>query len=353
MNIQSLDLLLRVFQRGSGSPLRAMPLEPVAAAAPSHAVADQAALAQRPVMPPSTVAARLRDDAAVLPGADTEPRDPTPEGARTAPAGDPRRAVQDRAHANGVALDSVTVEPAPADPARTSAVATRFSPTAQIVSALMEAPPAATAHEATRPLLLRLDATPADVERLATALQRSIGDSGLFYEAHLAQWAMHGLSRADLAREPQAAWPASVPVEAAADARGADGTGGMASAGPAPAALAQVRMQLEALESGQIRWQGEPWPRQRALIEINADDGAPAPAVTKTPRWKTRVALTLPRLGRVEAEITLSGDSVAVRVRPTTPAAAAELTQAQGRLATALAARFDASGVAIDDVALR
>jgi hypothetical protein len=233
------------------------------------------------------------------------------------------------------------------------AIATQISVTARFVSALMQTASAVAIREPIRPLLPLVDGPPADVDRLAEALRQSIASSGLFYESHLTEWALQRYTRKDLDREPQATWPlrAAQAAEASHDAVPAADVAARGVPAPVANAIAQphVRMQLETLETGQLRWQGEPWPQQSAFIAIDAD-AAPLDDTALAPvtRWRTRLRLELPHLGVVEAIITLAGDSIGVTVHPEDPAAAGHLKHAQSRLASALAARFADSGVTID-----
>jgi hypothetical protein len=324
MNILALDVLVRSFRRGEGSAQGAVPVAPVAAATAALRLAD--------ALTPTTLLlleGRAPDDAA---------QDQDVLGA--APAAARRAAV--------AVAEAVTPPPTASSPA----IATRISVTAQLVSALMQTVSSVATREPIRPLLPLVDGPPANVERLAEALRQSIASSGLFYESHLTEWALQRYARKDLDREPQAAWPlrAAQAWDASEDAMPAANLSGRGVPAPVANAVAQphVRMQLETLETGQLRWQGDPWPRQSAFIAIDADAATPDAAdLAPATRWRTRLRLALPRLGVVEATITLAGDSIGVTVRPENAAAAAHLEHAQGRLASALAARFAESGVTI------
>ena len=191
-----------------------------------------------------------------------------------------------------------------------------------------------------------------EVEGLASALQRSIVHSGLFYESHLADWALQRCTRDDLEREPQANWIAQ--SVASADATSTDAAGSASRQAAALSAasaivLPHVRLQLETLETGRLCWQGEPWPRQDATITIDADAKTPDWADPNPDiRWRTKLTLTLPSLGRVEAELRLAGTSIGVVVRPREAATAAALQQAQDELARALAGRFEHQAVRVE-----
>ncbi|PCE26348.1 hypothetical protein BWP39_17665 [Paraburkholderia acidicola] len=251
--------------------------------------------------------------------------------------------------------------------------------------------------------------SPLPVAALAAALQQTVAQSGLFYEAHLAQWLAGQRTPASLAGEPQnrlatasaqlplewidendpSAWsgpaqpsragvteqPASqastnsagaaasahaqagaqfagVPVRfPSADpqtpagslqrsalhaaASGDTPTGAAAdTAQPNAAAIHAatiplVRQQLDLLATGQFRWTGEAWPGTRLdwTIEQENDErrrGASDSSTTDDLPWRTRLTLSLPTLGTVDAELTLTGTQLIARVQAS-PGGAARL----------------------------
>ncbi|MEX3915665.1 flagellar hook-length control protein FliK [Paraburkholderia sp. BR10872] len=251
------------------------------------------------------------------------------------------------------------------------------------------------------------------VAALAASLAQTVSSSGLFYEAHLAQWLRGQLSPADLADEPQNRllgahsqlpldWsPADDEIddvqwtETFADAPGAargetgnaqnaanaldaalarafpgladlhgDAAANQAQAratladtllpamheaaaqgaGPTvhPAVIPLVRQQLDLLATGEFRWNGEAWPGVRVDWSIQQDDydardphsGAGGVDADDIP-WRTRLTLALPKLGTVDAELTLTGSTLAVRVQANAGGAArltAESESLRGRL---------------------
>jgi hypothetical protein len=103
-----------------------------------------------------------------------------------------------------------------------------LSVAARAVSAILEADTgAASKITGTEPLLPR--AQPVLPQALAAALARTVANSGLFYESHLAQYAAGTRTRAELAQEPQARLDATLKVArapgAAGENSGAAGTG--------------------------------------------------------------------------------------------------------------------------------
>jgi len=242
---------------------------------------------------------------------------------------------------------------------------------------------------------------------LAAMLARTVVDSGLFYENHIALWLGGQRSLASLRNEPQArvdrstdglasdSFPASAdappeawidetllpPTFAAADnpeapnptrpvpmpqtpqqaaalaasmrempasvfSSTAQGTGQTTGTGAPPSAahlqdsavqaavasgihpstIPLVRQQLDVLASDQFRWSGEAWPGAKFEWEIQPQNRAPygrdafqengaAAGSTDTDRaWYTRVTLSLPTLGNVEADLVLTGQQLVVRL---------------------------------------
>jgi hypothetical protein len=259
--------------------------------------------------------------------------------------------------------------------------AVSLSDTARFIGALLEKANTLSAGQTSA--LTRsapvLSEPPADTRRLAVALKSALSRSGLFYEAHQAQWVTGDRSLAELLKEPQAQLseprsfaaagqrPPESGAQAAAgqagDARhgspprsGPDTAAapGAAPARPLAAEGAQpqtpreltaagprepgagepvhmstaplVQQQLDALDTRQIVWQGQIWPGQTLHWEIEereARESAPAPEN----EWQTRLALSLPNLGEVGAQLRISAQGIRVEVTAATPEAVARLQQ--------------------------
>ncbi|HYS68587.1 MAG TPA: flagellar hook-length control protein FliK [Paraburkholderia sp.] len=263
------------------------------------------------------------------------------------------------------------------------------------------------------------------VAALAAALEQTVGDSGLFYEAHLAQWLAGQHSPATLAGEAQnklVAAAAQLPLDWANDAGEASSTNpsarqGMgaapdanaaarampsiqsaqaarfvagevlasslsdlngqpahanlhtAAAQPAdggssqnsqsmaaavhPATVSLVRQQLDLLATGQFRWTGEAWPGAKLdwTIEQEGDEwdrsGGGAASEEDHP-WRTRLTLSLPTLGTVDADLTLTGTRLVARVQAS-PGGAARLAQ-QGE---SFRQRLAAAGIELNGLTIR
>ncbi|WP_144157592.1 flagellar hook-length control protein FliK [Paraburkholderia sp. BCC1885] len=281
-------------------------------------------------------------------------------------------------------------------------------------------------------------ASPVPVAALAAALEQTVSGSGLFYEAHLAQWLAGQFTPADLANEPQNRLLDPVeqlPLDWAADAEaGAQSGAGSASASAQPvrpgstptanngpegntaarpaatiqspqaarfvagevlanslsdlsaqpersalhAAVTQtsdapsqasqsvaaaisaatvplVRQQLDMLATGQFRWTGEAWPGAKFdwTIQQEGDEwergGGGAGAEEDYP-WRTRLTLSLPLLGTVDAELTLSGNRLAARVLASPLGAARLVEQSDGFRQRLAAAGIELSGLSIREV---
>ena len=282
-------------------------------------------------------------------------------------------------------------------------------------------------------------AAAAPIAALRTALAQAVGESGLFYESHVAQWLTGQRSLAALAREPQARLASSAtPADAAEPGRDtalddllaarlptptptptptartvpplpAQGAqtfrsgaahvpsasaprpfiasdampsypGGMAgnahtiddaawttharaaladappdatASPPAqlhPEAVQLVRQQLDVLATDQFRWIGEAWPGARLDWTIEPDSaGAHVPRdADEGGAWRTRLTLTLPSLGTVDAELVLKGEQVVARLRAN-QAGAGQLTRHEA----ALRQRLQASGLQLGGLSIR
>jgi len=256
-------------------------------------------------------------------------------------------------------------------------------------------------------------ATPAAIAALAASLQRTVSGSGLFYESHLAQWLLGQRSPAELAAEPQnrlvASAAAQLPLDWRRGAGDADDVfwtdprdpaarppadGGAAparAANPAqsalfdddwlgapsaasasadaaqpstsapgqpvsvhPAVLPLLRQQLDVLATGEFRWTGDAWPGVRLdwSIRQDGDDarrshGAPEPDAVP---WRTRLTLSLPSLGVVDAELTLVGAALAVRVQANAAGAARLAAHGDALRGGLAAAGIELGGLSIHEV---
>ncbi|WP_175115258.1 flagellar hook-length control protein FliK, partial [Paraburkholderia solisilvae] len=122
-----------------------------------------------------------------------------------------------------------------------------------------------------------------------------------------------------------------------------------------PATVTLVRQQLDLLATGEFRWSGEAWPGARLdwTIEERGDRWSRGGA-TDSPEeeaqrpWRTRLTLSLPVLGTVDADLTLVGTQLTARVQAS-PSGAARLA-AQGE---SFRRGLAAVGIALNALAIR
>jgi hypothetical protein len=297
------------------------------------------------------------------------------------------------------------------------------------------------AADASAAVTASVAATEVPVAALAAALEQTVADSGLFYEAHLAAWLVGERSPAELANEAQNqlvaqsqlppdwsadeghtnAWSAAANAAPDATPRGApngasSGTPNPADTNPAtrampsiltaqaarlvagellassvsdlngqsghaglhgaapqaadagapqsaqalaaavhPATVPLVRQQLDLLATGQFRWTGEAWPGARLdwTIEQDGDEwdrsGGGLASEDDQP-WRTRLTLSLPTLGTVDAELTLTGMRLSARVQASPRGAARLAMQGDGFRQRLAAAGIELQGLTIREI---
>lgn len=204
-----------------------------------------------------------------------------------------------------------------------AASAPLLSETGRLVAALMPQ-----TGEATLPLPASsaapvLAAPPEDGAELSRALQQTLAESGLFYEAHQAEWLAGKRERAQLLAEPQA----RLAPEASAPGK------------PIPEqALPIVQHQLTALDTAGIALRLEIWPGQWMRWEIDEDSEYGAHEPNAATSWNTLLRLELPQLGQLNAALTLGARGLDIRIDADEPASAALLQEHRASLHQALAA---------------
>jgi hypothetical protein len=213
------------------------------------------------------------------------------------------------------------------------AAATRLSRTGQLISNLF-----AGARDARGgPLPLNGNQPiaanpPTGAQDLLPLLKQAISESGMFYESHQAEWVEGRYSKAQLLQEPQGKLAPQTPAQAVASPAGdtasltrtaVDAAQVLAkpaemntSASPA-AQLAQVvspqtqvlvQQQLEAFATQNFSWQGQVWPGQQIEWEIENESKRHQTADrAENEKWQTRLRLTLPQLGEVDARLHIQG----------------------------------------------
>lgn len=235
-----------------------------------------------------------------------------------------------------------------ANPETADSDAPQLSQTARLLSDLVQQLPGRSALPTVTPPGPLLDQPTANPAMLAIALRTALVRSGLFYESHLANWAVGQDSLDGLMQEPQnrqtsaeASRATASPASALALLDAAE-TAAPKPPNPMHALLSQ---QLQVLESPQFVWRGEVWPGQplewqlRRETDPAQDHANPAVADEAGAGWESRLKLTLPRLGTVNVHIRLDAQQAfSIRMTPEQPATQPLLQQNQGRLAEQLRA---------------
>ena len=230
-----------------------------------------------------------------------------------------------------------------------------------------------------------ISAAPTNAQDLLPLLKQAITQSGMFYESHQAEWVEGRFTKAALLQEPQGklsspAAFASASVEeqaSAAQAKAAVPNAGMPAAAPrlaadlvqtqgstvdggktsatlspaqapaqlvAPQAHLLVQQQLEALATQNFSWQGQVWPGQEMRWEIDEDAARPYLENEETAqKWTTRVHLTLPNLGEIDAQIRLQGQQIAL----TMSAGDAQTRELMRASSLALRSQLDEAGLTL------
>ena len=238
----------------------------------------------------------------------------------------------------GDLLDLVFIsrDPRPAfmlKPNTPTAVSVPLSETGRFIDGLVRrlispgSPPALTGTEAL------LEASPVDSVQLARNLANALTRSGLFYEAHLAQWMAGARPLAELLLEPQARLspqqmhardsdflPNTTP--SAGDNAAPDNASNVRD--PVhPEALALVRQQLEIFETRHVTWQGLAWPGQPVEWEVAEEKHEPGDEREEaSSTWNTLLRITLPNLGHLSACIRLNEGGVEIQLVAADPVTA-------------------------------
>ena len=251
-----------------------------------------------------------------------------------------------------------------------------LSNTGRLISNLMAGTP-----ENAPPLTTTLPVSgqpPVSPSLFAQALQQTVSQSGLFYEAHLQEWAQGRLPLSNLRQEPQAqldqqlpAPPAPVPVASTSSPAPAanmpttttsvlatTATSDQASAAINSSSAGQaasvagttlqhlVQTQLQTLEQNRFVWQGNLWPGQTAEWEVAQDQHQAGTSAIPQQAWTSRLRLTLPTLGDLTADLRLQNGHLQVRLQSPSPATINRLQNGQSGLVQGL----EAAGLRLDSL---
>jgi hypothetical protein len=269
-----------------------------------------------PVLPP--LAARRAAD----PGVATWPSGREPAGTATLAA------LTDAASPEALAGTGAHGARTPAAP-RDGAPLT-ISDAARALASLVEAesPRAAVAASVRVDAPLLAEAPdPGQASRLSGALARVVERSGLFYEAHQAQW---------IAGERDAT---ELKVESSAIA-----------AAPAAGAESRVAAQLALLDTGVLRLAFAAWPGQPAELEILDPRKHASPAEPPAPTWRMTLDLATPALGKLRVTFALQAGVLTIAVGAEDAQARDDISRALPLLRRVLAAHDVAlSGIVVAD----
>lgn len=186
----------------------------------------------------------------------------------------------------------------------------------------------------TTPLLPAPPISGADKAHLSAQLQQTLISSGLFYEAHLAQW-LHGKRTIkQLQQEPQGKL---------SDHFVATTSRNITTSTPVTSQLtALVQQQLHLLESGTIRLQGEIWPGQFMewdIAEYLEEQDEPQDDINDThkkrDRWQTQIRLELPRLGKIMATLKIDPQGIRIQLESHAEETTQQFKQKQAALLNA------------------
>lgn len=242
-----------------------------------------------------------------------------------------------------------------APPESAAGDAPQLSQTARMLSDLMQQLPGRNALPTLSPPGPLLDQVTTNPALIALALRTALVRSGLFYESHLANWAVGQDSLDGLMQEPQNKLAAAEAARAAANPIAL-----LNAADAAPKPLnpmhALLTQQLQVLESPQFVWRGEVWPGQtlewllRHETEHAQDQAAAMPGDEASAGWESKLKLTLPQLGSVTVHIKLDANQAfSIRMAPEQAEVEPLLRRNQGRLAEQLAA----AGCTLQTLAVR
>jgi pyruvate/2-oxoglutarate dehydrogenase complex dihydrolipoamide acyltransferase (E2) component len=201
--------------------------------------------------------------------------------------------------------------------AKSNAGDVKLSASGQLIQAALTADAAEEAAASTPALAT---GAPTDAGALASALRKAVQDTGIFYESHLATWMNGRTSLEALRQEPKARLGQTQdPAEPFS-----------------PPLAALVRRQLDALENRSAEWRGTLWPGQAGELAITEERSTGMASTASA--WSTRIRLTLPNLGEIDARISLSGKRVKLDMDASASAVAA-LRTGGAELRDALSAR--------------
>lgn len=323
--------------------------------------------------------------------------------AGSAKSGDVLELVVTNTHDN-----TITARLADTPETASAAPQTKLSPAGQLISQLLTGRQSDTQVASLNRNEPLLPAPPAHASTLAPLLRQAVSESGLFYEAHQAQWIEGETSLESLLREPQGRTNLAPPppqagalpgdatltlrqspptgsspqLQAAAQQTGPEANTAARNAGLLNTQLGDaqrsgvdtalpshtsalkiaeqlmplVHQQLETLATHQALWQGQVWPGQTMQWEIFDPEGQWQSSSQQggqedgeAPPWQSTLRLKMPRLGGIEAQLIITSAGVAVRVSADSARTAQQLKDGGEALGNAL----EAAGVPLTGFAVQ
>lgn len=149
---------------------------------------------------------------------------------------------------------------------------------------------------------------------LSSLLQKTIVQSGLFYESHQAQWINGENTLENLQQEPQGKLILVATDLSAAKAVVAAFAPFASDMLAHPQSIPLVQQQLSVLDTGYLFWRGEVWQGQ--LMEWDIFEQSPDSKIEPdyTAQWCTKIHLSMPQLGNITATIALNGQDINIKL---------------------------------------
>ena len=169
-----------------------------------------------------------------------------------------------------------------------------------------------------------------DPALMAAKLKQTRTQGGLFYESHLARWAVGALPLAELLKEPQGKLSRVL-----SDEDEADGARGKVVAENAdPRTLPLIKEQLQLLNSGVLFWKGDAWPGQGMELAVRRREPDESAA-----EIEATLSLNLTRVGGVEAKVRFGPEGLFLNFVCDSAGSAEHLKSGLDDLRNALAAK--------------
>ena len=222
----------------------------------------------------------------------------------------------------------------------------QLSSIARLLSALSQQPREKTDMRAMQSTPIWTTPKTMQSTQLAGLLSEALGNSGLFYESHQAQWLEGARSTSQLLQEPQnfatANSSTAVGILSIPD-------GNISSLNQLNMAASTdekmpiipdhlqplVQQQINALETRQVIWQGNIWPSQAMQWEIHEQD-SPTPSTENQKRWTTQIHLDLPNLGKVSATLCFDNVGLSLKLNASSAATCTALGNASSQLTASM-----------------